>query len=230
MICKAFMRDGPLLARSTSFAWGPEWMYTLPDYEKQTNPKQWIAVYSSGRCIFKQGDYHPFMDVIEQCDARNRDEYDRAVKIAEDAFNLAQRDVHIEQQSTIAMVIGAMPEKTRVGLIFRNPRHSSTFNFGVEAKPKGLTSVPHECLLHAANWLELVQLSVTAGFHRARRGAMISEASVYEAVQRRLGRLNTDLTQFEEKYEVSYRPDRPGMIDLIDEAASFARGEYAKQE
>jgi hypothetical protein len=235
MLVRTYYRDGPILSRSPSYPWGPNWEDFVPDYERETNPKGWIAVYNAGRCIYKQGDYHPFMDVIEQCDARNRDEYDRAVAIAESAFNMAGRGVSIDHQATIAMVIGSMADKSRVGLIYRNPRRSSTFNFSVDPRQDSVTRTvvgasPHQCLMQAAAWLELVQLSVTAGFYRARKGTLNEDAPALESVQRRLGRLNAEIVQFEESFDVRYRPDRPDMMTLIDETAAYARGDYNQYE
>ncbi len=235
MVCKSFYRDGPIMSRSPSYPWGPNWDEAMPEYERKTNRNSWVSVYHAGRRLYKYGEYHPFMDVIEQCDARNRDEYDRAVSIAEQAFNMAGRGVTIEHQTTIAMVIGAMPERARVGLIFRNPRRSTTFNFSAETKATAVTKTlappePHHCLMQAAAWLELVQLSVTAGFYKAKRGSSLSEAPSYEATQRRLGQLNAEIMQFEESFHVHYRPERPDMMQLIDEAASFARGDYQPVE
>lgn len=231
MLTKTFYRDGPILSRSPSYPWGPNWESALPEYERNTNAGSWVSVYAGGRCVFKQGNYHPFMDVIEQCDARNRDEYDRAVSIAESAFNMAGRGVTIDHNSTIAMVIGAMSDKTRVGLMFRNPRRSTTFNFAIDPKKTSITrdvaiAQPHQCLLQAAAWLELVQLSVTVGFYRARRGGAMDDAPTLEAAQRRLGRLNAEIVQFEESFDVHYRPERPDMMALIEEAAAYARGDY----
>lgn len=228
MICRAYHREGPIQSRSPSFPWGPNWNDYVPAYERETNANSWIAVYSGGRPLFKQGTYHPFLDIIEQCDARNRDEYDRAVTIAEDAFNMAGRGVSIDHETNIAMVIGAMADKTRVGLIYRNPRRSTTFNFGVEPKlslsKKSLVAEPHQCLLHAAAWLELVQLCVNTGFFNARKGGSKAGAPSLDAAQRRLGKLNAELAQFEDVYDVSYRPERPDMMALIDETTSFAKG------
>jgi hypothetical protein len=200
----------------------------MPDHEAEHNPQNWVAVYSGGRPIFKEGEYHPFLDIIEQCDARNRDEYDRAVTIAEEAFTKAGKAVSIDHQTTIAMVIGAADDKTRVGLIFRNPMHSSTFNFNVEpglgSGIKRGNADPHQCLLHAAAWLETVQLSVTAGFYKAKRGNLLQNAAPLKAVQGRLGKLNGEIAQIEDAYTVSYRPERPNPMDLIDEAARYAQG------
>ncbi|MBU6234570.1 MAG: hypothetical protein KGQ41_01885 [Alphaproteobacteria bacterium] len=226
MIARTYYRDGPIQSRSPSFPWGPNWNIAMPDFEKQNNPDIWVSVYSGGRPIYKFGEYHPFLDVIEQCDARNRDEYDRAVSIAEDAFNMAGRGVRIDHQTTIAMVIGTMMDKTRVGLIFRNPKRTNTFNFAVE--PKNVTrekavAEPHQCLLHAAAWLELVQLSVQAGFLKARKGATRSNVTLVD-VEKRLGKLNHELQLFEESYDVSYRPERPDTIELVEEATEFAKG------
>ncbi len=235
MIARTFFRDGPILSRSPSYSWGPNWDVTVPTYEKDNNPQSWVVVYFAGRVVFKQGEPHPFMDVIEQCDARNREEYDRALRIAEQAFSMAGRTVSIKQDSTIAMVIGAMADKTRIGLMFRNPRRSTTFNLVIEPKKNIVAkdivmAEPYQCLNLAANWLELVQLSVTAGFYRAKKATSRDFVPKLEKVQRRLGRLNEEIEQFEEIYAVSYRPERPNMLELIEESAAFARGDYVAPE
>jgi len=228
LICRTYFREGPIQSRKTPFDWAEQWANTVPDFERQTNQSSWIAVYSAGRTIFKEGTYHPFMDIIEQCDARNRDEYDRSVEIAEKAFNMAGRGVTIAHDTTIAMVIGAMDERTRVGLMFRHPRKSATFNFVVEPKAGATLDMavaePHHCLLHAAAWLELIQLSVNAGFTRAKGGTQLNKRRLLEAAQRRIGKLNAELEQFEETYDVFYRPERPNMLTLIDEVEKFAQG------
>lgn len=235
MITRTFAREGPVLSRSPSYPWGPNWAEALPPYEKENNPQGWVAVYNAGRCLFKQGSPHPFMDVIEQCDARNKDEYDRAIKIAEDAFNMAGRGVNITHDSTIAAVIGTVSDRTRIGLMFRNPRRSTTFNLTVEPK-KNIASKdikqaePFQCMILAANWLELVQLSVTAGFYRAKKATSNEFAPKLDRAQRRLGKLNIEIDQFEESYQVSYRPERPNMLELIEESAAFARGDYVPPE
>lgn len=230
MIARTFYNDGPILHRSPSFPWGPNWKAWIPEYEMQHNDRNWIAVYSGGRAIFKDGAYHPFLDIIEQCDARNRDEYDRAVSIAEAAFNQAGRGVRIDHQTTIAMVLGAATDKSRIGLIYRNPQHSSTFNFVIEpgtgnkTKIKAANAGPHQILMHAAAWLELVQLAVAAGFYKAKRADLIADLPPVQAVQNRLGKLNSEIENFENMYMTGYRPERPNMMDLIDEAANYAKG------
>lgn len=235
MICGTFFHDGPILTRKSLYEWEKNWAAVVPGYEIENNPNSWIAVYNAGQCIYSQGEYHPFLDVIEQCDARNRDEYDRAVQIAESAFNLAGRGVSIDHQSTIAMVVGAMKEKTRIGLIFRTPRRSGTFNFNAEtgkkeSAQKMVPPSPSQCLFHAAAWLELIQLSVQAGFFKAKKGTIYSETVKHDDIQRRLGRVNSELKQFEEAFTVVYRPERPDLMQIIEETEQFARGDFAKKE
>lgn len=229
MICKAYFREGPILTRAPSFPWGPNWEAALPEYERENNQSSWIGVYSGGRSIFKQGRYHPFLDIIEQCDARNRDDYDRAISIAENAFNVAGRGITIEHNTNIAMVIGAMLEKTRIGLILRDPRHTSTFNFGVDAKTDAATKdrllpEPHRSLLHAAAWLELIQLSVHAGFQKALKKTKTTNEATLQSTLRRIDKLNAELAQFEESFNVSYRPERPNVLDIVDKTIAFAKG------
>jgi hypothetical protein len=227
MICKTYFREGPIQSRSPSYSWGPNWDINLPEYERENNPNLWVAVYSGGKPVFKRGEYHPFLNIIEQCDARNRDEYDRALSIAENAFNVAGRGISIAHDTKIAMVIGAMLEKTRVGLILRNPDHTSTFNFGVDTKINTTTkdkaiAEPYQTLLYAANWLELIQLSVNTGFLRARRNIR-NKGATLEQTLLRIDKINSEMAQFEETFEVSFRPERPNIVNIVKQAVDFSR-------
>ncbi len=228
VICRSYNREGPLSGRLGPSGWKQVWDDSLSGFERENNAKSWIAVYSGGRPLFKSGENHPFLDVIEQCDARNRDEYDRAVDIAEGAFNMAGRGVSIDHETTIAMVIGALAEKTRIGLIYRQPRHNTTFNFSVDAKQGAVREIahpqPHQCLMHAAAWLEIIQLAVNSGYFKAKKGLTRMGAPPLEIAQQRLGKLNAELQQFEEMFLVRYRPERPDILTLIDDVESYASG------
>lgn len=220
MIAKHFYRDGPLLKRTPSFSWRPNWDLAQSDFEKRYNPLAWVAVYHKGRVIFSTGAYHTFLDVIEQCDARNRLEYDNATRLAEEAFLIAGKKVSIQQSSNIALVIGAMKERTRVGLIYRHPRRSSTFNFTVDALKD-----PQLALQHAANWLEAVQLSVAIGFRRGGRKPKESEPYTIHDADTRLRRLRALIEQFDMEFKVMYRPDQPKLATLMEEAQEVARAQ-----
>lgn len=226
LLCSTFYNAGPILPRNPAFNFAHAWAEALPLFEKQHNKDSWIAVYHAGKCVFSSGKYHPFFDIIEQCDARNRDEYDRAVTIAEDAFKQSGRAVTIDHHTNIAAVIGATPQKIRLGLIVRKPGNAATFNFTLDGTQKDITYQPTDIgitLNHAASWLELIQLSITAGFYQSKRGDAIARAAPLPAVQSRLGTLNADIARYEGIFTPAYRPDRPDMMGLIEATAFYAR-------
>ncbi len=228
MVTREFFKSGPLLTRSPAFPWEMNVRNLTSDYEHRANPKLWAAIYHRGKVIYRFGEYHPFLDVIEQCDARNRDEYDKAVNIAEQAFLLAGSTVSIDHQTTIAAVIGMSDNKLRCGLIYRSPKRSSTFNVQIEQKPLPSPKVePQVGLFIASAWLEAIQMAVTLGFSRARSSRTRikdgTETGMDLRARRRIGRLNTDIKQYEQNFEVKYRPDKPDVFMLLDDSEKTAK-------
>lgn len=236
IICLAVATGGPITLRKPAFDFASEWHNAIPAFERLHNKDSWVSVYHDGKPLFTQGSPHPFMDIIESCDAKNRDEYDRAVQIAEDTFKQTDRAVTIDHHTNIAAVIGVTDSslksekspksatstsKIRLGLILRKPGHSVTFNFTTDPITKD-TDVS-AALNHAANWLELIQLSVTTGFHKSKRGEAIARSAPLPVVQSRMGELNAAIKRYEDTYAPTYRPDRPNMLGLIEDTAFYVR-------
>jgi hypothetical protein len=235
-----FNKTGPLLNRTPLYGWDEAWQSVTSNYEELYNPKNWISVYHKGRMIYKNGEYHPFLDIIEQCDATNREEYDEAVKIAEQAFLKAGRAVRIDKQTNIAAVIGVNNKKSRCGLVQRNPRRSTTFNFTLEPKldemtGKTMIADPHTCLNMCAAFLEGIQLSFTIGRlnleirHKqlSRTDPMTRQAN---AAQLRIGRLNGEIKGYRNLYETKFRPEQPDFMMIVEDTEESLRDLYITRE
>ncbi|MEK7801750.1 MAG: hypothetical protein AAB276_04780, partial [Pseudomonadota bacterium] len=109
-ILQTFMRVGPLMARAEPYRFDEALARILPEHELNYNPHRWVAVYNKGKVIFSSGEYHAFLDVIEKCDSINPGNYDRSVGIAEDTFRKMGKELSIQHESNIGMVIHVKPE------------------------------------------------------------------------------------------------------------------------
>ena len=227
-IAREFEVRGPLLNRSKPFNWKDYWYDLTTDFERPHVPETWCAVYNNGRVVFSDGNYHPFLDVIEQCDVKNRAEYDRAVTIAEDVFRKAGKEVVINHDINIALVIGVMEDKTRCGLIMRASHGTSTFNLQIEPnqededKPVGI----YGALSLSSYFLEAIQLAVTTGVTQAQiiKGRMRETepaAKKAHAAYKRIGRLSQSIQTYEKRYSIRYRPERPDFVHILEDAKAI---------
>ncbi len=234
-IAHEFHDGGPLLDRDKVFDFADAYKTIVKGYEDKWNPAHWSAVYHKGRVLFEggPGKRHPFVDIIEQCDARNKDDYTKAVRVAEDAFKQAGRLVRIEHDSNIALVVSIKPEEGKCGVIVRGPARTTTFNF--TARTKGGRKVRVSQILSAsAAYLEGIQLAFFVGMTEQKiRYDMIARASdearKSEEAGKKLGRLNVALSQFEALLDVHYRPDRPDFAKMTDDAEEYARKVFSAE-
>ena len=224
-ITKEFHASGPIVNRQKPFAWKELWYDITNDFERPHTPETWCCIYNNGRPVFQDGDHHPFLDIIEQCDIKNRAEYDRAIPLAEEIFSKAGKTVKIDHDVNIAVVIGAMENQLRCGLILRAPRRTTTFNFMVEEKSEEDSHPlhPYHGLELASHFLEAIQLSVISGFieRQIKNGDLVEsdkKAVKASASYRRIGRLSQSIETYEKLYKMRYRPEKPEFKHLLDEA------------
>ena len=232
-IAQEFAEHGPLMGRKDkdAFDWEYAWLSMVKGYEKTWNPNRWVAVYHKGRVLFEShgegNNRHPFVDIIEQCDAVNPDSYEESLKIAEAAFKQAGKFVTIEYDSNVALVVSIKDDEGKCGVIVRGPSRTTTFNF--TAKPRGGRLVKSsQCLSAAAAFLEGIQLAFLVGMTNIKSEYALIDNLSDAAKQGRdasqkLGRLNAAIAQFENLLDVVYRPDRPDFGKMIDEAEIFAK-------
>jgi hypothetical protein len=238
-IAQEYAEKGPLMGRKDkdAFDWEYAWLSIVKGYEKTWNPNRWVAVYHKGRLLFEahgEGTQrHPFVDIIEQCDAVNPESYEESLKIAEAAFKQAGKFVTIEYDSNVALVVSIKDDEGKCGVIVRGPARTTTFNF--TSRPRGGRLVkPSQCLSAAAAFLEGIQLSFFVGMTNVKQqyeliDKISEDARKGREASQKLGRLNAAIAQFENLLEVGYRPDRPDFGKMIDEAEVFARKILAKE-
>lgn len=232
-IAQDFHDNGPIMDRKKPFDWEYAYLSITKGYEKRWNPYRWVTVYHKGRVIYEdgEGERHPFLDIIEQCDARSKGDYTKAVAVAEDAFRQAGKSVNIEHESNVALIMNVTEKEGKCGIILRGPDKTTTFNFSAKTKAGRAVRVS-QCLSVSAAFLEGIQLAFLVGMTNMKLRYEIIDPHGDEAIKGReasqkLGRLNGAVTQFENLLDVSYRPDRPQLSKMIDAAEDFAKKELS---
>jgi len=219
-LTQEFYNLGPLVNRQVQLDWHQIWNDITTTFERLHVPETWVCVYHHGQIVFQDGDHHPFLDVIEKCDVKNRAEYYNAVKIAEDTFLEKGKVVEIEHDINIAAVIGVMEKQARCGLILRSPKQTTTFNYAMRSVEKDIA--PHAALDLAADFMEGIQLAVTAGLtERRRQSGMLSQTSPMvkkmKASHNRIGKLSKAIEAYNNMYDVRYRPEQPDFLSILEE-------------
>lgn len=229
-IARDFQVNGSLLNRPLPFNWEQAWHTVTKGYEETWNKRQWACVYHNGKIIYEteKENRHLFLDVIEQCDARNKDTYDRSLAIAEDAFKHAGKLVTIQHDSNIALIVNVSKEEGKCGIILRGPDKTTTFNFTVRTDSVDHPLEISHCLSAAAAFLEGIQLAFFIGMTRQKLAYELISDSSEEALRAhdaagQLSRVKKAIGQFEEMFTVHYRPEAPDFNDLTKEASAYAR-------
>jgi hypothetical protein len=226
-LTKEFQEGGPIDQRSQPFDWAGGWDSIEKGYEEKWNPQRWIAVYHKGRAVFEAGPRHPFLDIIEQCDVRNKGEYEKSIEIARDAFRRAGKNVTITYDANVALILSVTNEQGRCGLIVRGPNRTTTFNFVARPKAGRMVRVS-SCLSAAAFFLEGIQMCFTIGMVQYKLQQSLIDPKGAESKQgqeagQKIGRLRVAIDQFEAMFDVTYRPERPDFNEMVASAEQFAR-------
>lgn len=229
-LLQTFEREGPILARPVKYNYAEVWERMNDDHEAQFNPDRWIAVYSRGRIVYSEGVHHAFLDIIEKCDVQNKGgSYETSLELAENAFEQMGKKVTITHDSSIGMVMTIKKDKARCGLILRNPNKRTTFNFTGEVIEDSLHI--GQCLSVAGAYLEAIQLCFQIGMinEKLRVGVIDSfsfESRKGDSARKRLEFLKAEILNFESRYSVSYRLEKPDFGFIIQDAESFAKKLY----
>lgn len=227
-IAKEYFDRGSLTTRVTPFRWDGVWRDVVKGYEKDWNPDIWCAIYHKGRMVFEEGTRHPFLDIIEKCDAVSRDSYSDSVTFAETAFQQAGKAMKIEHDSNIALIVSIKDQEAKGGVILRGANRKTTFNYTV--KPRKISHEPIRIptiLTISAAFLEGVQLAFNVGMTNRKRASHLFEKYSDEDRKgkrgaERLANLTNAIESVERKYVFKYRPDRPDFQQMVREAEAFA--------
>jgi hypothetical protein len=231
-IIQAHDSGGSLLTRTSPFDWEAMWDTVVSDFEKAHNPALWATVYNLGRPVFKKGDNHYFLDIIEKCQASNRGEYEKSIKMAEDAFRTMGRVVKIDYDGNVALTLNLEAKQARVGVIVRNPTKTSTFNFSVAPKADKPLNYP-QCIGAASAFLEGIQMAFLVGMNeeKIRLGKIerhSKEEKQTKEARQRLGKLEAEISTLEGTFDVRYRPERPDFQEVLSDAEKLAKSVLGK--
>jgi len=225
-IIQSFNMGGSLLNRVNGFDWDAALKPIINDYERKFNENRWIAVYHKGKILFESGTHHPFLDVIEKCDFENGQNYDNAVPLAEAAFKKTGKNLKIDYDANVALVATFEKNEGRCGVILRGAYRTTTFTFNIIGTKKISMNIP-QCLSACAAYLEGIQLAFMIGMNIYKmRVGIIKRHSDLERqtkeAQRRLGRLNTEITNLHDAFDVRYRPEKPEFYRILNETEELA--------
>lgn len=236
-IAKEFYERGALILKDPDFDWKALWNDVVQGYEKDWNPDIWAAIYHKGRVIFEASPSkrHALLDVIEKCDSKNTDDYPRSVRLAEDIFSEAGKDVIIKHDSNIAMLLAMTRDEAKAGVMLRGASNKTTFNFTARQRPPAGEPILIPNVLNvAAAFLEGVQLAFAVGFSNKKRDeGLIEKHSTEDRANKRgmerLTNLLSIIETMEVKYVISYRPERPNLLRMVRESEAHAAKVLQKQ-
>lgn len=224
-ILGAVKRGGPLSLRLNTFDWEPLWYSIYNAYERAYNPDLWARVYLDGKAIFQHGATHPFLDLIEKCDANSDESYDLSVGVAENILGQNGNKVAITYDAITALTVLFEKGAYRSGLILRAPEKTTIFSYKVfQKKNDGAAPVSlPQCLYSSAAFLEGVQMAFMVGrnddLHNHKE--LIAGSDAYKQdkeARKRLAVLNTEIRNLQNSFKITYRPEKPEFL-LLSEAA-----------
>jgi hypothetical protein len=226
-MARDFRESGSLIDRDEPYDWAQACESALSEFEKTWNPEIWIAVYHHGRLIHDHNPQsrHPFLDIIEKCDAYSQVQYDKPLDVARNAFKQAGKLVNITHDANVAASLSVVENELRCAIMLRSA--ARTTNFVLTARPKGDSDVViSQALTVTAAFLEAIQLAFVIGtIHQKIDSEVIGKGSkeAQKAVDANnwLTRLNKAVLQFESKLDVNYRPERPNFLKMITEAEDY---------
>ncbi|HNQ92432.1 MAG TPA: hypothetical protein PKI93_05810 [Alphaproteobacteria bacterium] len=227
-IIQIFASYGPLMTSFEPVDFGELWQRCDSDHDRIYDENPWICVYYNAKPVFESGKRHPFLDVIEKCDLRTPGNYDGALTIAEDTFKKMGRQVSISHNSNIGMVVNIKQDIGRCGMILRNPHKGTTFNYVAEKREGGENVNSALCLNACADFLDGIQLAVRLGMstEKHRHGLIAAESPEVREMQSARERLETisrEIKEFENRFDVRYRLERPDFKVLAREAELFQK-------
>jgi hypothetical protein len=227
-ILQTFEMDGPITGRAHYYDWASAWEGALDDHERKYNEARWGSIYLNGEPLYTSGKHHSFLDIIETCEQKNKGGYEQSLKMAERAFAKLGKNVSIEYDGGVALVMNLNETSARSGLVIRTPERKTSFNFLASSKAEGDEISATQCLLTSANFLECIQLAFRIGNlnEKLRQEAIPRygrEEQECEGALRRLGRLTNAIKMFEQSHVVRYRPEAPDFERLIKDAETYTR-------
>lgn len=222
-ILNDYDKKGPILSRSPALDMHELWDDCLNHYDRAYN-KPWVCVYNKGKPYFIHGEHHPFLDVIEKCDAvqKPNKNYDESIKLAQIVLNQAAgASAKIDFESTVAVNANLERSISRCGLILRGPDRTNNLNIAIqETATSGKMNISLGLFVSAAI-LEGMQLSFFIGQQqiKLKRGIIqrfSSQDKQTREARERLATLEAEISATENRYTTRFRPERPNFQENIE--------------
>lgn len=225
-IVQSYMQAGPILLRGKPFDWDAAWDGIVNNYEQTYNPQRWLVVYNRGKPIFKSGEIHPLLDLLEMCVESNKGPYEAAIPMAEETFKKTGKVVKIEYDGNVALVVNYTKDEAKNGVILRGPDKTTTFSFTTTPKDDKPLNFS-QCLTAAAAFLEGMQMAFMVGMNgiKIQMGLIdrhSDEEKQTKEARTRLSRLSAEIANLEAGYNVRYRPERPEFQHVVIDAEKIA--------
>ncbi len=227
-IIQNYEKNGSIISRVKTSDWKDLWGKSLNSYEREYNPKGWLAIYNKGNLVFSHGKHHQLFDVIEKCDAINNRNYEESIKLAENYFTQAGKEINMIYDSNVALVAALSTNNARCSMVLRGPGKTTTFNYSLMTTGAKQKLNISQSLNAAADLLEGVQLSYMVGINNEKiRQAIIKRSSkdgrqTAKAMER-IELLDKQISSMESIYSVHYRPERPNFKSIIHMSEQFTK-------
>ncbi|PZO87990.1 MAG: hypothetical protein DI626_02810 [Micavibrio aeruginosavorus] len=224
VLTREYSERGAIMKRVIPFRWHHLWSDVIKGYERDWNPDIWCAVYYKGRVIFEEGKRHHLLDIIEKCDAAYKEDYDRSVMFAEQAFIQVGKPVKIAHESNFAMIMDMEGDESKIGIMLRSASKRMTFSFVVKSRDGDPEPPPVPTVLTvAAAQMEGIQLAYMVGTGKKKIQMEFIDKYSDEGRKTRRGEerifsLTNAIQSVEKRYVVTYRPERPDFLRLLHEA------------
>ncbi|MCF8495826.1 MAG: hypothetical protein K9G62_04065 [Alphaproteobacteria bacterium] len=195
------------------------------EYERAYNHRRWLAVYHKGLPVWRDGDHHLLLDLIEKCAFKHPASYQEAITLAGTMLEKTGKTLEIAYEGNIALIIDYSPERAKNSIVLRQAGRNTTFSFSIfpinSLAPAGVPL--SACLNAAAAFVEGIQLAFVVGANteKMRRRGLPPESFMAKQIaagQERLSFLEKEISGLEERFKITYRPEPPAFDQLTLQA------------
>lgn len=208
-ILQEYNKRGPIEHRPVPFDWNEAHNLVMNDYERKYAPHHWVAVYRHGQSVFKVGQPHPLLDIIEKTTVQNPESYELALPSIEKAFMKSGENIKINHEGHYALTANFSGNNGRCNIMLRSSTQNKIFSYSVTAREERELEYV-QSLFTGAAFLEGLQLAYSISrWEAAEDTANADERNRLREAKQRLARLNAEILNFEKQTVVRYRPERP---------------------